>query len=106
METEFKVKEVAFEEQKSVQEIEEQLLKEHDEKHGLSSEETPVETTVVAPDGTQEKIESPEVQAKELEDTDVLTYLKNRYNKKSTQLMICFKREMRRRNYPKTCLRS
>lgn len=81
MENEFKVKEVAFEEQKSVQEVEEQLLKEHDEKHGLSSEEVPVETTIVAPDGTTEKIESTETQVKELEDTDVLTYLKNRYNK-------------------------
>jgi hypothetical protein len=58
MENEFKVKEVAFEEQKSVQEIEAQLLKEHEEKHGLSSEEAPVETTVVAADGTTEKIES------------------------------------------------
>lgn len=81
MENEFKVKEVAFEEQKSVQEVEEQLLKEHEEKHGLSSEEVPVETTIVVPDGTTEKIESTETQVKELEDTDVLTYLKNRYNK-------------------------
>lgn len=85
MENEFKVKEVAFEEQKSVQEIEEQLLKEHEEKLGISSEEKPVEATIVAPDGTTEKIESPEaetkVETKELEDNDVLTYLKNRYNK-------------------------
>ena len=82
METEFKVKEVAFQEQKSVQEVEEQLLKEHEEKHGLSSEETPVETTIVASDGTIEKVEETEAPvAKELGDEDVLTYLKSRYNK-------------------------
>lgn len=80
MENEFKVKEVAFEEQKSVQEIEEQLLKQHEEEHGLSSEEKPVETTTVAPSGEVE-VETPEVTPKEIEDTDVLTYLKNRYNK-------------------------
>lgn len=77
MENEFKVKEVAFEEQKSVQEIEEQLLKGHEEKHGLSSEEKPVETTMVASDGTIQKVD----ETKTLEDSDVLTYLKNRYNK-------------------------
>jgi hypothetical protein len=81
---EFKVRSVSFDDEKSVQEIEAQLLKEHEEKNGISSEETPVETTVVASDGTIEKEsveETPGTTPRELEDTDVLTYLKNRYNK-------------------------
>ena len=84
MTNEFKVRSVSFDEEKSVQEIEEQLLKEHEEKQGISSEEKPVETTIVEPDGTI-KTESVQTQeepvSKELEDIDVLTYLKNRYNK-------------------------
>ena len=84
MTNEFKVRSVSFDDEKSVQEIEAQLLKEHEEKNGISSEETPVETTVVGSDGTIEKEsveETPGATSRELEDTDVLTYLKNRYNK-------------------------
>ena len=84
MTNEFKVRSVSFDEEKSVQEIEAQLLKEHEEKQGISSEEKPVETTVVGSDGTIEKEsveETPGETPRELEDTDVLTYLKNRYNK-------------------------
>ena len=57
MTNEFKVRSVSFDEEKSVQEIEAQLLKEHEEKQGISSEEKPVETTVVGSDGTIEKVE-------------------------------------------------
>lgn len=39
MTNEFKVRSVSFDEEKSVQEIEAQLLKEHEEKQGISSEE-------------------------------------------------------------------
>ena len=91
MTNEFKVRSVSFDEEKSVQEIEEQLLKEHEEKQGISSEEKPVETTIVEPDGTI-KTESVQTQeepvSKELEDIDVLTYLKNRYNKEINSVEI------------------
>ena len=77
---ELKVKEVKFEAEKSAAEIEENLLKKHEEKHNAS------EKVEEQPSGVEEKEETPvkadvETPVSELNDTDVLKYIKNRYDK-------------------------
>ena len=71
-EPKFTVKDVTGAEKSKV-EIEEQLLKEHEEKFEDSSDK----------EETTEKVEIPteEAPASELNDADVLSYIKNRYNK-------------------------
>ena len=79
-----KVKSVEFiDDNKSQAEIEEKLLKDHDEK--LQAEETnnKTETPVLKEEKevekeVEEKVETP---SSELNDEDVLSYIKNRYNK-------------------------
>ena len=69
---EFKVRDVAPEEEKSPQEIEATLLKKHEEQQEESAEAAPETTEVV---------ETPVAEEKEIEDADVLSYIKNRYNR-------------------------
>tara|TARA_R100000664_G_C2758052_1_gene146720 strand:- start:1051 stop:2169 length:1119 start_codon:yes stop_codon:yes gene_type:complete len=80
---EFKVREVPSEDVKSKQEIEASLLKEHEEQQEESVEAaTPVsnETSETPAEEAKEEVVS-EVEKKEIEDADVLSYIKNRYNK-------------------------
>ena len=79
--SEIKVREVGVEEEKSVQEVEEQLLNEHEEKQ--QEEETPQEPQEVeATEQPQEESEQvTEQQAPELTEEDVLSFIKNRYDK-------------------------
>jgi len=72
------VKLVDFEE-KSVQEVEAQLLKEHEEKTGDIQIEVPVTETVVLEGGQENPSPS-------FGDNDVLSYLKSKYNKEAESL--------------------
>ena len=80
---EFKVKEVNPVEEKSVQEVEEQLLKKHEEENSdaiEAKEETstePVEEQPVEQSADEESV----VESPTIKDEDVLSYIKNRYNK-------------------------
>lgn len=67
---EFKVREVTLEEEKSVQEIEQALVEKHEEQ---------VQQTL-EPEATRQE-EAVESTAPELKEEDVLTFIKNRYNK-------------------------
>jgi hypothetical protein len=85
MEGEFKVRAVEFEE-KSVAEVEEQLLKEHEEKTGIpSTEEPPVDKVVIedTPPVIEDKVEP---QGIEIDDNKVLSYIGKRYNKEISNL--------------------
>ena len=76
---EIKVKEVSLEEEKSAQEIEADLLKKHEET--VSAEQDPVEEVQeTQPDQVQEAVEK-ETPSSELSDEDVLSFIKNRYDK-------------------------
>ena len=85
MEGEFKVRAVDFEE-KSVAEIEQQLLNEHAEKTGQVQDEAPVDKIEV-----NESIDKPidtliEPQEIEIDDNKVLSYIGKRYNKEISNL--------------------
>jgi len=75
-----KVKNVEFKEEKSTQEIESDLLKKHEEKFEDSPQdkEQPVEKIEVVENQEVVKEETP---SSELNDEDVLSYIKNRYDK-------------------------
>jgi hypothetical protein len=73
-----KVKEVTIEEEKSAQEIEADLLKKHEE---TVSEQTEAEQTEEAPVAQAEETVKEETPSSELSDEDVLSYIKNRYDK-------------------------
>lgn len=74
---EFKnVKVVEFGEEKSVQEIEQELLQKHEQENGTPPEETP--KVELPPD---DPAPAPLEQQKEIEENDVLSFIKNRYNK-------------------------
>ena len=79
---ELKIKEVSPVEEKSVQEVEEQLLKKHEEEN---KEPEKVEDTAaeMAVEPTVEQNTEPvsEVESPTIKDEDVLSYIKNRYNK-------------------------
>src|SRR5210317_784687 len=87
---EIKVKEVNVGEEKSVQEVEEQLLNEHEEKVG-AEEENQTQTESVQENEAISDTEQPtevvqddvqaDVQAPELTEEDVLSFIKNRYDK-------------------------
>lgn len=72
--SEFKVREVGTEEQKSVQEIEEQLLNEHEAQQQEQVEETPEEQ----PTQVEEQEVAPSF---ELTEESVLSFIKNRYDR-------------------------
>ena len=80
---ELKIKEVTPVEEKSVQEVEEKLLKKH-EKENSDAVEAP-ETTATEPAEKQTVEQSSddksEVDSPTIKDEDVLSYIKNRYNK-------------------------
>jgi hypothetical protein len=74
--SEFKVREVSAEEEKSVQEVEEQLLNEHEEKQQEETQE------VEATEQPQEESEQPNgATNSELSEEDVLSFIKNRYDR-------------------------
>jgi hypothetical protein len=73
-----KVKEVTIEEEKSAQEIEADLLKKHEE---TVSEQAEAEQTEEAPVAQAEETVKEETPSSELSDEDVLSYIKNRYDK-------------------------
>ncbi len=74
MENNFTVRDLGVAEQKSVQEVEQELLAKHEESLADPTPETP---TIVVPE--EDPIVQP--QKPELEDNDVLSYIKNRYGK-------------------------
>jgi len=78
-----KVKEVSLVEEKSAQEIEAELLKKHEEE--TQAAEQPVVEEPVKEDSTTENPAEAEAKEKtpssELNDEDVLSYIKNRYDK-------------------------
>jgi len=78
MEEEFKVRAVEFEE-KSVSEIENQLLKQHDEKLNGAPEPENIDSVNLQP-VVEENI------AEELDDNRVLSYLGKRWNREITSL--------------------
>ena len=83
MEGEFKVRAVDFEE-KSVAEVEQQLLDEHAEKTGTPTDEPTTETIVVdTPIVEDQPIETQEI---EIDDDRVLSYIGKRYNKEISNL--------------------
>ena len=71
---EFKVKEVTPVDQKSVQEVEENLLKKHSEEQLIDSDVKEVTKEPIAET-------TAEVSVPEIKDEDVISYIKNRYNK-------------------------
>ena len=84
---EFKVKEVEGSEEKSTQQLEQELLQKHEVKNSeYTSEETsvvdtPVEETKVEEPKAEENIEENTTQSSELNEEDVLSFIKNRYGK-------------------------
>tara|TARA_A100001201_G_scaffold143760_1_gene147318 strand:+ start:1293 stop:2414 length:1122 start_codon:yes stop_codon:yes gene_type:complete len=80
---ELKIKEVNPVEEKSVQEVEEKLLKKHEEENSGAVEAT--EQTATEPAEKQAVEQSTddksEVESPTIKDEDVLSYIKNRYNK-------------------------
>jgi hypothetical protein len=85
MEGEFKVRAVDFEE-KSVAEIEEQLLKEHEENTGISSTEEETVDKVVVEETQPQNETVVEPQEIEIDDNKVLSYIGKRYNKEISNL--------------------
>ncbi len=79
-ENKFTVKDVSAVEKSKV-EIEEQLLKEHEEKTQTETPETTVETVEATTEKPTEQKEEIETPASELNDADVLSYIKSRYDK-------------------------
>lgn len=86
----FQVKLVDFEE-KSIQEVEETLLKVHEEKTGIEQFETPEEIKVEIPAEpdtalNQNEGDDSSSRASQFGDDDVLSYLKSKYNKEVNSL--------------------
>ena len=79
---ELKIKEVSPVEEKSVQEVEDQLLKKHEEEN-KEPEKVEDTATEMAVEPTVEQNTEPvsEVESPTIKDEDVLSYIKNRYNK-------------------------
>ena len=75
---EFKVKEVSTLEQKSVQEVEKDLLDKHEEK--LNNDQPKAEEEPKAEEGPKSN------QPEDIKDKDVLSYIKNRYNKEISSI--------------------
>lgn len=85
--SEFKVREVGVEEEKSVQEVEEQLLQEHEEKVGAEDEnqaqtESVQENEAFSDNEQVADTEQVPEQVPELTEEDVLSFIKNRYDRK------------------------
>ena len=81
---EFKVRAVDFEEEKSTQEIEQELLDKHEQEQQQSQqEEPPLEDSEK---NINFETEQEQQLAPEVEETNVLSYIKNRYNKEINTL--------------------
>jgi len=77
--SEFKVRAVDFEE-KSVQEVEEQLLNDHEEKTG-AEQEIEAQTEGVQENEAFSDTEQPTNETPELDEQTVLSFIKNRYDR-------------------------
>ena len=104
MNQEIKVRAVDFEE-KSVAEVEEQLLKKHEEETGVSSSTESVETVDV-PNDTIETVETvitdnntPTV-VDEIDDNKVLSYIGKRYNREINNLDELFDQRQQNEDLP------
>jgi len=82
----FKVKEVSAEPEKSKQQIEAELLEKHEQQfEDVDAPKTEEKVVVDEPVSEKEEVateSTEEVEQKELQDTDVLSYIKNRYKDK------------------------
>jgi len=83
--SEFKVREVSAEEEKSVQEVEEQLLNEHEEKLGAEEKnqaqtESVQESEAISDTEQPTEVEQP-AEAPSLTEEDVLSFIKDRYDR-------------------------
>ena len=88
---EIKVKDIGFSEEKSKAEIEQELLEKHEEKFEESAEPAQkAEKVEVVEEKKEEVVAEEPVEEKtpssELSDEDVLTYIKNRYDKEITSV--------------------
>jgi len=87
---EFKVKEVTGTEEKSQQEIEAKLLKDAEERHNPTNvEQIDMQPSDSTSDDTQDTVEmqdNVETQSSELNEDDVLSFIKNRYEKDFTSV--------------------
>ena len=88
---EIKVKDIVLSEEKSKAEIEQELLEKHEEKFEDSqAEPEKVEATEVKEEKKEEpvaeEVNEEKAPSSELSDEDVLTYIKNRYDKEITSV--------------------
>ena len=81
---EIKVKELTPSEGKSIQEIEEQLLNEHEQKINAEQESEAQPESVQEPEA--EVVEQESVKTTELSEEDVLSFIKNRYQKEISSI--------------------
>ena len=81
---EIKVKEVSVAEEKSVQQVEQELLEKHEEKFSDAAETANIPDEVVAPE-VNTTVEPTETET-ELKEEDVLSFIKNKYGRELTSL--------------------
>lgn len=88
---EFKVKAIDGIEQKSVQEVENELLEKHEQELNSGVERSTEEPTSEVEDNLVESAsDAPTTQSSELNEEDVLSFIKNRYNKEVTSVQDLF----------------
>ncbi len=101
---EFKVKEVTGTEEKSKQEIEAKLLKDAEERHNPTNvEQIDMQPSDSTSDDTQETVEmqdNVETQSSELNEDDVLSFIKNRYEKDFTSVDQLFEQREKNEELP------
>ncbi len=101
---EFKVKEVTGTEEKSQQEIEAKLLKDAEERHNPTNvEQIDMQPSDSTSDDTQETVEiqdNVETQSSELNEDDVLSFIKNRYEKDFTSVEQLFEQREKNEELP------
>ena len=93
------VKEVADVEAKSVQEVENELLAKHEEE--FSQEEKVPETNTVEVATGETPVAEPEKEIPSLNEEDVLSYIKNRYNKQIDSVDQLFSEREQAEDLPK-----
>lgn len=101
---EFKVKEVTGTEEKSQQEIEAKLLKDAEERHNQTNvEQIDMQSSDSTSDDTQDTVEmqdNVETQSSELNEDDVLSFIKNRYEKDFTSVDQLFEQREKNEELP------
>ncbi len=101
---EFKVKEVTGTEEKSQQEIEAKLLKDAEERHNPTNvEQIDMQPSDSTSDDTQDTVEmqdNVETQSSELNEDDVLSFIKNRYEKDFTSVEQLFEQREKNEELP------